>query len=938
MDRMPKLSDERRGSSEAAAAGDAVIPPRSLDNETVRVELLGPLRVLVAGVEVPISAPKERAVVAILALGAGRTVRAEELISGLWEDNPPPSARKIVQTYVSALRRRLDVDLIQTVPTGYRLSIHPGAIDVSGFERHIHDGRSAAASGHHHLATESLLVARALWRGAPLTDLGDGPAAISYITRLTEMAKAGEEDLADARLAMGEHADIIGELEAAVAAEPLRERRWAQLMLALYRSGRQADALRAFGRLRKHLGEELGIAPSPELVALEEAIVLQGKDLDWSGSGLAGPETAGLDSTDTSIITNVLPSPTPLIGRSPELALAVQLLTDHRLVTLVGAGGSGKTRVGTEVAVTCKNLMADGVCWVGLQTVTASDLVMPAIAQALGARSDIATHIGSRQVLIVLDNFEQVIEAAPAVAELLAHTPGLRVLVTSREPLRVAGEHLLPIGPLPERDAVTLFVERATAENPTFRAGPSVVAISRRLDGLPLALELAAARVSFFTLDDLLAHLDRALPILASQRRDVPDRQRTLEATIRWSYDLLPETQQHILRRLSPLDSFDLEAATFVSGASIDLLHSLLDKSLLRRVGDDRLQMLQTVREFCLDRLDESGESRAAHGALLTYASKVLDEVAASLHGCDQPIALARLDFEYGNLRAAAQWAVHNDLGAAARLAIGLGWYWLLRNRLNEGLALMQGVYEEVDQLPDRTRAAVLGSYGRLLYYRGEAAHSFGDTCGARDILLRGEEEWRKAASAGVFQSDELIERIATLVYLGIASGSSGERELTRQAGDEAIAAGDATGEPWCIGLAYWGLGTNLFLDRCDANHPDEARHLLERAAGHLRQAGDYWALGGPLLYLGRQLLRTGDTAGAYQAGSEALHCFQTSGEKWRTALALRHLANVASARRQESVAVALGEQADQLERELGRLATVPAPHESPHRMGVRPA
>ena len=219
-------------------------------------------------------------------------------------------------------------------------------------------------------------------------------------------------------------------------------------------------------------------------------------------------------------------------------------------------------------------------------------------------------------------------------------------------------------------------------------------------------------------------------------------------------------------------------------------------------------------------------------------------------------------------------------------------------------------------------RARGAGSYGRLLYYRGEAVDSLGDTCGARDILLRGEAEWRETAGGGVYQSHELIERMATLVYLGIAAGSSGARELTRRAGEEAIAAGDASGEPWCIGLAYWGLGTNVFLDRCDANHPDEARQLLEHAAVHLRQAGDHWALGGPLLYLGRQLLEAGDTAGAYRAGTEALHSFQTSGEKWRTALALRHLAQVASARREELVAVDLGRQADRLERELGHLAT----------------
>jgi predicted ATPase len=605
------------------------------------------------------------------------------------------------------------------------------------------------------------------------------------------------------------------------------------------------------------------------------------------------------------------------------MALARELLNSRRLVTMVGAGGSGKTRLAAEVATRCGDLMPDGLCWVSLQTVTASDLVIPAVAQALGARVDIAAHIGTRRILLVLDNFEQVIDAAPAVAELLAQTPNLHVLVTSREPLRVAGEQLLPVGPLSDSDAIDLFNERARAENPSFASGSALRAICHRLDGLPLAVELAAARVSLFTLDDLLVRLDRALPILTSDRRDLPDRQRTLEATIRWSYDLLQSGHQAVLRRLSPFDSFDLKSAISVSGCSIDLLHSLLAKNLVRRVGTDRFELLQTVREFAIDRLEELCEGEEAYRAMINFSAALLNETTSRLHTRDQPTSLTRLDFEYGNLRAAVQWAVLNDPPEAARLAVGLGWYWLLRNRIGEGVTFSQGICRHLDRLPVRLRAAVQGSYGRLLFYRGEALQSIGDSRLALDVLIEAERQWRQAMEENSLSADDVFDRVATIVYLGIVAGSVGDRTLARKAGLEAIDAGTATGEPWCVGFAYWGLGTNLFLDRCDPDHADEDRELLELSVEQLRRAGDYWVLGGPLLYLGRQRLAAGDLEGAELVGRQALEAFQESGEKWRITLALRHLVNVASARGEDVIAAGLREEADRLEREIGDMATI---------------
>jgi predicted ATPase len=742
------------------------------------------------------------------------------------------------------------------------------------------------------------------------------------MARLVELRNTSEEDLAEARLALGDHVALVPELEAAVAAEPYRERRWGQLMLALYRSGRQADALRAFQRLRKELGEGLGIEPSAELVALEEAIILQRPELAAPPSSPMLHEMGPLAAQERALkLTNLPRSTTALIGRDAELTGAIGLLRDHRLVTLVGAGGSGKTRLAAAVGAAPTEQLADEVCWVGLQSVWGTDLVMPAIAQGLGARGDIAEHIGDRDVLLILDNFEQVVDAAPEIADLVSRTDNLRVLVTSREPLRVAGEYLLPVGPLDEGFAEELFIERAAAENPSFTPGPSLSAICRRLDGLPLAIELAAARVSLFTLDELRVRLDRALPVLTGQRRDVPERQRTLEATIRWSYDLLQPGHQRILRWLSPFDTFDSRAAERVSGCDMDSLHSLLDKNLLRHAGPGRFQLLQTVREFALDRLEEHHESEAAYRAMVGYAVDILSEAATDLHGPELPHALGRLDAEYGNLRAAAQWTISDELATSTRLAIGLGWYWLLRNHTGEGVRFLQRLQAHADLLPPSLRAALLGAYGRLLFYRGEARRVVSDTYAARDTLLEAEDGWEHSEQESLSPTDT-IERMATLVYLSITAGSSGDRVLARQTGTKAIRVGEATGNPWCTGLAYWALGTNVFLDRCDEEHPGEARQLLEVSVAHLRVSGDHWALGAPLLYLGRQLLVLGDTDGAFAAGTEALHAFRKVGEKWRTALALRHLGNVAEAQGKISAAQSLRDEAEFLEREFGDLAT----------------
>ncbi len=440
-----------------------------------------------------------------------------------------------------------------------------------------------------------------------------------------------------------------------------------------------------------------------------------------------------------------------------------------------------------------------------------------------------------------------------------------------------------------------------------------------------MAIELAAARVTLFDIQELLARLNRSLPILAGRRRDIPDRHRTLEGAIRWSYELLESNQQRALRWLSPLESFDISTAVEVAKTSLDTIHSLVDKSLINRLGNGRFQLLQTVREFGMDRLDESGEGNdAAQRALLAFALRSLDQALERLHGPEQPAVLANLDSEHGNLRAAAQWAIANDRLAATQLAVRLGWYWLLRDHTGEGVSFLEALAASADGLPVGLRALLLGHYGRLLFYRGEALHADGDAA-ARNVLVDAEAAWQQTISERPLLPFERREHVVCLTFLGIAAGSSGDRSLARRAGLEAIAASDATGDDWCVGIAYWGLGTNLFLERCDADHRGDARALLETSVDHLRPTGDFWALGAPLLYLARQLLILGDSEQAGVIGTAALHAFQRAGGKWRMALALRHLAQVARAEGNRPEAQAKQEEADRLERELGQLASSPA-------------
>ena len=431
--------------------------------------------------------------------------------------------------------------------------------------------------------------------------------------------------------------------------------------------------------------------------------------------------TAEFPPLKTLYRTNLPVQPTPVIGRERELEEAGALLRSNRLVTLLGPGGSGKTRLALQLAADAAEEFADGVFWVSLQAVSDPGLVPASIAQAVGAPDDLIEFVAGKSTLLLLDNLEQLLEATPTVTQLLTETTGVKVLATSREPLRVAGEQRYPVAPLAEEDAVALFLERARAVDPSFEPTPAIADICRRLDGLPLALELAAARVSLLDPEALLERLERALPLLTGGARDAPERQQTLRATIKWSYELLDEEEQRVFASLSVFaGSFDLDAATTVCDASLDTLQSLVDRSLVRRWGSGRFGMLETIHEYARERLSPDdakviGRRHAEHYVEVARSGNF----SAEATGAEDPELGRR---ELANFRAGLQFAVdHAEVELGLRLAASLERFWHSVDPF-ESARWFELLLRERDDVAPAVLAAALRSYGGASYTVGDFA------------------------------------------------------------------------------------------------------------------------------------------------------------------------------------------------------------------------
>ncbi|WP_030670965.1 AfsR/SARP family transcriptional regulator [Streptomyces cellulosae] len=696
------------------------------------------------GTTVPVGGARLRALLTVLALRPGRPVPASLLVDEVWDGDPPADATGALQALVGRLRRTLGADAVASTDGGYRLTAAPDDIDLHRFERLAGDGTRALADDDPEKAAGVLDDALALWLGPALADLPDRTAeAARWETRRLDVLRARHT----AALALGHADQSLPELTALCDAHPLDESLQTLRLRALRDTGRTAQALAAYEDVRQLLAERLGADPGPELRALHGELLHAPSDRNGaphapsaSGPGPhaptapaprshapSGPDrgphvpTAPHPAAPTAPATPAPPPPgnlrarlTSFIGREADIDAIRGDLAAARLVTLLGPGGAGKTRLSQEAAEAVRDAARDGVWLAELAPVDDPDAVPEAVLTAVGARETVlygagaeamragterhndpverlAEHCGRRRMLIILDNCEHVVDAAARlVEELLERCPGLTVLATSREPLGVPGELLRPVEPLPEPVALRLLAERGAAARPGFTTqdDPEACAeICRRLDGLPLAIELAAARLRMLTPRQIADRLDDRFRLLTSGSRTVLPRQQTLRAVVDWSWELLDEDERDVLRRLSVFaGGCDLAAAEAVCGPTVlDALGSLVDKSLVVAApsgdGEMRYRLLETVAEYARERLDETGRRAEAERAHLTYYRELARTTDPLLRGPGQLAAVERLEREYENLRTALRHAVaERDEQEGICLVLSLAWYWQMRD------------------------------------------------------------------------------------------------------------------------------------------------------------------------------------------------------------------------------------------------------------------
>jgi len=640
----------------------------------------------------------------------------------LWGDGQASNPANALQAQIGQLRRAFGAAAILTSEAGYALAVGPEDVDVVRFGQLVAEGRRLAGDGEAARASAALGEALGLRRGEPLAEFADAGFADAERAHLDELTLVAVEARAGAELMLGRHGELAGELEPLCRQHPLREHLWELHILALYRTGRQAEALRAYTEVRDRLVGELGIDPGPALRELQARILAQDPSLtpasapaSTTASATASPAPVPAAAPATSA-GNLRARLSRFVGRDAELTQLRATVRSSRLVTLTGPGGAGKTRLAVEAAAVLGDDHRDGAWLVELAGVTGPDGVAAAAAAALGAGAAavpgaqpagsttdlIVRYLAGRSLVVVLDNCEHVIGEAAALADTLTGAvPGLRLIATSREPLGVPGEVLVPVGGLAPPAAVELFVDRARAVRPGFGpdgpAGAVIEDICRRLDGLPLAVELAAARLRALPLATLAERLNDRFRLLSHGARTALPRQQTLRAVVDWSYDLLFSDERRLLRRLATFTGgCELTAAEAVcadeqvpAGEILDVLSRLVDKSLVVAHGDGgeaRFSQLQTLWQYGRDRLTESGEAdamRARHGA---YYRQLATQAHQGLRGAAGPMWRDRLVTESGNLRAALDgYIATGDADAALSLASGMAWLWFITGDFLEG-------------------------------------------------------------------------------------------------------------------------------------------------------------------------------------------------------------------------------------------------------------
>jgi predicted ATPase/DNA-binding SARP family transcriptional activator len=863
------------------------------------MRVLGPVELVGnEGRAVPLAA-KHKRLLAALVVGQGRTCTVDELIESVWNDSPPTSARNLVQVYVSQLRKTLPAGVgIVTRGGAYALEVAPGRLDAARFEGLLGESRAARRDGNPALALSLADQALALWRGRAYGELAYDDFASAESERLEELRLVAVEERFDARLALGRHDEVLGDVLAHAGENPLRERTHELAMLALYRCGRQADALEHFMRVRAELREELGLEPGPALRGLQRRILEQDPSLD-------------IAAEDAQAAAALPVPPTPLVGRERELEELAALLAhrEARLIVLTGAGGSGKTRLALEATRRTAGSFANGARLVELAPLRDPILVVPTIAQTLGVADDahqqpleaLVAALRPQELLLLVDNAEHVREAAPSFAQLAAAAPRLTMLVTSRAVLHVSGEHVFPVSPLAEEDAVELFVQRARLLAPSFaltaETDSDVRRICRRVDCLPLAIELAAARLRTLTPRALLERLDSSLGVLTGGPRDLPARQQTLRKTIAWSVELLRERERDVFARLAvfPVGA-TLEAAEAVCGADLDLLGELVDHHLVVRRdlgGEPRFGMLETVREYALELL--SDERLEVEHSLAEYFARFADELRVGASENELRSLVDELEPEIENIRTAlAAAAASGDGELQLRLAGGLSRYWQYRGPVAEGLDWIEGALTASDGAATAARAHALRAAAGLAWMRGDVARA---------------TELAEAAIPVAIETRAKADELAANTVLGIVANARGDRERARYHHRRSLELAEELGvEPVVQKL-------NLGVVALDCGDHEEAIALFEDVLASHRRHERPAGIGYALLNLGLAHWELRDHEASRREFEEARECFAQAGLREQLAQALQGLAAAeAHESRFESAARLLGEARKELD------------------------
>ncbi|NYJ06522.1 BTAD domain-containing putative transcriptional regulator [Petropleomorpha daqingensis] len=877
----------------------------------MQVGYLGPLEVRDGERLVVVPGARLQQLLIALALEPGRWVSAGTLADAVWGDELPADPANSLQSLVSRLRRTLGrPELVQQSAAGYRLAIEPDDVDAVRLERLVAESRQLQARGETAAARTVLQEAAGLWRGAPLLD-GDSPEAAGRRAALNDLRLEVVLEQAGLLVREGRPAEAVPLLEELTAAAPLREDIAGALIDALAAAGRPAEALAAYERVRTTLADSLGTDPSP---------ALRGRHLELLRDA----------DRPAEVQTNLRAAVTSFVGREDDVAAVQQRLAASRLVTVVGAGGSGKTRLVSEVAARLVDTgtppLPDGVWLVELASVTEPTAVAQAVLDGLGtrdivipdpvgeyqqrraARQRLLERLRQAECLLVVDNCEHLVDAvAEVVAELLGRCPGVRVLATSREPLAIEGETLYPLGPLAvpaegivpaeaaANPAVRLLLDRARAVDPDVVLDDAVVEIVRRLDGLPLAIELAAARLRVYSPAEVAERLADRFRLLTGGRRTATPRHRTLRAVVEWSWDLLTPLEREVAEHFSLFATGATEEAvaavtpSWIAGTAdeelADVLHALVDKSLLtatRTPDGTRFRMLETLREYGGERLAEQGLITAARTAHARWFADLVRAQDQRLRGPEQLDALRVLDTERDDVLAALRFVGDaGDAVAAVDLAVHLGWYWLLREsgqdatRWTSFALAVPGAREAPGGVLAEALQTVLGfAIGTETTDLREAQRELVELAGRLEadshagakvltplLLFMGEE--REAAGVALERvlgdPDPWVRAAGRLAQLAYAE-NDGDVDLMRQHGDEAVVEWEALGDRW--GLAAM-LSTRGQVRTLDGDLLGAAEDY-ERAQECIRQLGGNYSDDVMVtMRLAELRLRAADPAGA---------------------------------------------------------------------------